>query len=212
MNIVPLFPLGFWLASAIAQELPAGPGNVDISDDINGDITVEAAIAPRPGPRLLDRVVAVVGDRVITASDVALEQVLMRRDASSIAELYDPSDTPLTRLIDAALVRGVAGDVAIYQPDAALVRARLSALRATWEDPADYEHFLASFGLDEGELAGVLFSRLVVELYLRRNIGLAAESAGLDAVQAQAMLRDWFDARRRQVPVRLVTDHSAATP
>lgn len=164
----------------------------------------ESASEAPPEARLLDRVVAVVGDRVITSSDVALEEILFERDPPRVALLRVGGRDALDRLIEAALIRQAAGEVAIYQPSAAEVRERLATLRSTWEDPAAYVLFLSTWGLDEGSLAGMLFTRMVVERYAHRNIGLAAESDGLSADEARARLDAWLAARRAEVTVRKI--------
>lgn len=159
---------------------------------------------PEPESRQIDRVVAVVGDRVITASDVALEELLFQRDPPRVTVLRVGASDPLDRLVEAALIRPVAGDVSLYQPSKTEVRERLVSLRATWEDPAEYQVFLATFGLDESALSGMLYARLVVERYVQRNFGLAAEADGLTPEEARASLDAWLAARRRTVPVRKV--------
>ena len=179
------------LLSAVLLALCVGGAPALGSDDVE------------PGPLLLDRVVAVVGDRLILASDVALERALSERDPRP-APIGQPGRSPLLVLIDASIIRGLAGDVTIYQPSSADVRERLAALRATWENPGDYIRFLATYGLDEDRLSGVLFSRMVVERYLQRAVVLPSQTAGEDASGLRSRYDAWIREARAGVPVRIV--------
>ena len=157
----------------------------------------------------IDRIVAVVGERLVTASDVELEAILTARDPRSVAVLSAGARTPLESLIDAAIIRGLAGNIAVYQPDDADVRARLDALRATFEDPDAWRRFLLAFGLDEDALAGILYSRMVVERVVHRNVGLASEAARETPDAYLKRYEAWIAERRNRVSVRLVAERGA---
>lgn len=178
-------------ALLVALALSLAAGRARAADDVE------------PGPLLLDRVVAVVGDRLILSSDVALERALTDRDPRP-SPIGQPGRSPLLVLIDASIIRGLAGDVTIYQPSAADVRERLATLRATWENPGDYIRFLATYGLDEDRLSGVLFARIVVERYLQRAVVLPSQTAGEDAAGLRSRYDAWIRASRAGVPIRIV--------
>lgn len=165
------------------------------------------------GATLLDRIEAVVGDRLVMASDVALEAVLAARDPSPVPVLRARQRDPLEALIDAAVIRGLAGAVSLYQPEDAALRERLDGLRSSWEDPQDYAAFLKRFGLDEDRLAGAIYSRMVIERYVHRNVGLAAEAANEDEAAYLARYQSWIDAQRRRVVIRVVApQHREGAP
>jgi len=111
---------------------------------------------------------------------------------------------PLQFMVDAAIIRGLAGDVAVYQPSWGDVEGRLEHLRQSWPDPADYQAFLVAHGLNDDRLAGILYSRMVVERYVQRNVGLAAEAAGDTPQQYADRYADWIGQLREQVLVRQV--------
>lgn len=161
-----------------------------------------------PEPMVLDRVVAVVDDRIILASDVALEQEISRREAPTAGGLVWLRSDPLESLIDAAVIRGLAGDVAIYQPSAAEVRARQLTLRESFEQPTDYAAFLLHFGLNEDRLAGVLYAREVVERYVQRNLLLGANSASVDPVALSARYDAWINQARERASIRHIAPWS----
>lgn len=165
-----------------------------------------------PTAVLADRIVMVVGDRLITASDVALEAVLVDRDPSPVVPLQAQRDDPLGFLRDLAIIRGLAGETAVYRPTPAEVRGRIEALRSSWPDPESWQRFLRDHGLDEERLAALLFSRMVAERYIQRNVGLAARSAGEDEAAYVARFETWMAAQRRRVSIRKLEPLGSGRP
>lgn len=157
-------------------------------------------------PVMLDRVVAVVGDRIITASDVRLERALADRDPSPVAALARRQrEGSLEAVVDGAIVRKLAGDIAIYAPSTTEVSQRVAALRQSWPDPADYARFLGAMGLDEERLAGRIYSRMVIERYVYRNVTLASETAGESPDVAWDRYQSWIGRERSRVEIRYVS-------
>ncbi|MEN9785958.1 MAG: hypothetical protein RLZZ299_1222 [Pseudomonadota bacterium] len=128
-------------------------------------------------PRTVDAVVCVVGDRVITRSDVVMEEALAARDPSSVPPWSRRDRTALERLVDAAVLRLAAGDVSVYRPGEGDVLARVDRLRGR-EGPAATMAFLARWGLDEGGLQALLYRRMVVERFVVRALSTRAAAAG----------------------------------
>ena len=62
-----------------------------------------------PHAEVVDAVLRVVGDRIVTRSDVAFEQDLDPRDQSPIATLEDPAYAYEQRVVDFAILRQLAG-------------------------------------------------------------------------------------------------------
>lgn len=149
---------------------------------------------------VVDRILHVVGDRILTSSDLAFEGELAAHDPSPVPALADPAYPIEQRLPDMAILRALAGEVAVYEPTPAEVRARGERLRASWPVREDYEAFLARWGLDEERLLGLVYSRLVVEKYVMRNLPLPAEPADLPAWRAA--YQPWMAGLRERVPVR----------
>ncbi len=122
--------------------------------------------APAHADRV-DRIVAVVEDQLVLESEVRLERELSRLDDQGLLwAIPDPQE----RLIDAAVLRLAAADVALYQPDDEDIRQRREAIRAHFTDRASWRDFLYRHGLTEDRLAVVLRRRMVAERYLRRNL------------------------------------------
>lgn len=134
---------------------------------------------------VIDRVVAVVEEQLVTASDVALEADLARIDESPVPFWIVGHGDSLHRLIDAAVIRELAGDVALYRPSDEAVGARIEAMRGRFRSPgaepgaaggrdrSAWQAFLARRGLDEESLRGIVERRMVVEAYLSRNVPVA---------------------------------------
>lgn len=171
-------------------------------------IAAPARAEAPPGPAVIDRVVASVGDRVITQSDVALERVLRERDPSPVPAIQGRRGDPLDALVDLALARGHAGSIAVYEPSAADVRARMAAVRAAWPDPRDWAVFLDRVGHTEEQLAGALYSRMVAERYVVRNITAPARGRVEDPAEAEGAAEvayaRWVDEQRRRVAIRVI--------
>jgi hypothetical protein len=144
---------------------------------------------------VVDRILHVVGDRIVTQSDVEMEAEFDAHDIATVEALEDPAYPVEQRLVDYAVIRDLAGDVAVYKPPAADVRARFERFRASWGRPEDYAAFLARWGLDDDRMMGFIYSRLVVERYILRNLGAGVTEATPYATwitdqRARASVRD----------------------
>jgi hypothetical protein len=161
--------------------------------------------AQAPEPVLIDRVVVVVSDRIITASDITLEAELARRIPSPVRALRDIQlRDPTQALIEQSIIRSYAAQVAIYQPTAEEVQQRLRELRETFPSPDDYDLFLSRHGLSEVRIIDRLRSRLSVERYVHRNIDLSSQSAREDEEAYFRRYRDWISAQLTATTVRFV--------
>lgn len=151
-----------------------------------------AAFAAEP----LDRVLFVVGERVVTRSDVAFETFFDAHDASPVPafEAAGPVDE---RLRDIAVIRQLAGDISVFQPSAADVRTRADAFLAHWPRADDGLAALRAWGLDESGFLGLVYSRLVVERCVRRSVPLPADLTDTAALVAWSARYDAWVAEVR---------------
>lgn len=145
---------------------------------------------------VVDRIVRAVADRVITASDVELEHELRRWDHAGIPCIEAPELSDLDRLTDYAVLRALAGDIAIYRPSDAEVQVRWKRFRDAWPRSDDYDAFLARWGLDDEALKGLFSSRLAAERYLLRNLAARADA------DADAACRAWLVDLRARARIR----------
>lgn len=122
---------------------------------------------------VVDRILHVVGDRTVTASDVAFELELDPYDVSAVPALEDPAYAVEWRLVDFAILRDAAGDVDVFKPTGSEVDARWERFRTAWPNTDAYALFLRRWGIDDEALKGFFYSRLVVEHYVLRNLAVA---------------------------------------
>lgn len=138
---------------------------------------------------VVDRIEAVVGERIVTASDVAFEAELDPHDESPVATLERPEYGLRERLVDFAVIRSLAGDIEVFRPTPREVLDRWEQFRASWNPPEGYTAFLARWGMDDDDLRGFLYSRLVVEHYVARTLAVLSardHDPGVDPYPAWA--------------------------
>lgn len=152
----------------------------------------------------LDRVLFVVGERIVTESDVAFETFFDTFDQSPVPALEDDQRPVNERLLDIAVVRQLAGDISVFQPSAAEVRTRADAALAYWPRADDGLAALRTWGLDEPAFLGFVYSRLVVERCIRRSVPLPSEPVTPEALAAwNTRYGAWIAEVRARTEVRV---------
>lgn len=151
---------------------------------------------------VIDRVVSVVDERIITASDLGFERDFAEHDVSPLP-FFEQSQDTLQRLEDYRVLRAQAADVEAFQPKADQVEARLEAFKTSWALRRDYEAFLQRWGMDEEGLREQLYARMVAERFVIRNLGLTAEDL-VNPAAAAARYEAWMAPRREAVAIRRV--------
>jgi len=175
------------------------------------------ALAQPPAPATLeatlaDRVVSVVGDTVITLSDLELEKTIAAHDSSSLPA-FNHQD-PLLRLEDFRILRSLSGDVPLYVPDRLTIDNRMARFRSTWAGEKAYLVFLHEQGLQEQDLRSLMRSRVMAEAYVERNVGLALR-AEIDPAapdwesQYQTAYEAWMSKRRKEAGIRRIPERTA---
>ncbi len=163
--------------------------------------------AQAPSAVLADRVVSVLGESIVTATEVGFEEALHPHLASPIPPLANPDMEALQRLEDMRMLLLLAGDVPLYAPDRSQLDARLVAVRSTWDGEKAYLAFLARWGMTEADLRSHLRGRMVVESYIHRNVGLSleweSEQVGWASVYITAY-EDWITPRRTEARARRI--------
>lgn len=185
--------------------LPAGLRSLRIASGALlwfGLPTIARADGPGDTPAravVIDQIVLVIGDRVVTTSELRLEEALRAR-LPWWAPPQPEGTSTLQVVADAALIRALAGDAALYVPDDELVRDRAAQVRAAWGDPEAWQSFLLQHGLDEERLLTLVRSRLIVDRYLQRTLSLAARSEGKPL---EALYAGWILTQRGRLPLRV---------
>jgi hypothetical protein len=143
----------------------------------------------------VDRIVAVVADTAVLQSDV---------DRARLLEPVDRTDVPFwthgdraERTVEAAMITEAAGDVAIYTPSDAAVRARMERLRQQFAERRAWDAFLAEGGWTPTTLTAALRRRMRVEAYLTRTIAPRPDQTVLFEFATRELVADL--ARRTRV-------------
>ncbi|MBM4390325.1 MAG: hypothetical protein FJ090_04315 [Deltaproteobacteria bacterium] len=145
----------------------------------------------------VDRVLVFAGDRIVTEGDVAFEAFFSPHDASPVPAFEDEGYPVEEKLVDIALARALAGDLAIFRPSDAEVRARLDAFLASFAEPEEGRRRLMEWGFDGEEFMGFLYSRMVAERCVLRSV--VASDTGADWTERYAA---WTTELRSRSPVR----------
>jgi len=159
-----------------------------------------ALLAAEPVEARIDHIALVVGERVVLGSDLAVEERLAQMDPIPIPALQRRRAASREEwLIDAAVIRGLAGSTSVYTPSPADVALRVERVRAQMPDEGAWFVFLATAGLTADTFASLIYTRLVVERYVQRNAGVLALGDGPEADEAYAA---WVSGLRARVAIR----------
>jgi hypothetical protein len=151
---------------------------------------------------VVDRVVAVVEDRIVLESDVRWEAAMMQVEPAP-ALLWARTADPTVRATEAAGIRVLAGDIALYQPDSGSVAERVLVLSDAVGGPAALDVWLAGLGVDREGLVELLRRRMIAEAWAARNVAVRADDeaawiAACDELVASQLERLRF---RRTAPI-----------
>lgn len=161
--------------------------------------SLQAARAEDDAPT--DAIVWQIGSRVVTLSDVALEEALAAWDMSSTAPWNLRERRVEDRLVDAAVVRERAGDSTIYRPSSTEVAARLRTVRLeAGQEP--WDAFLGRWGLRDTDVEAILFRRMVVERYVLRALAARLPVGGTTPDAVATAYAAWMAELRAEVPLQ----------
>jgi len=193
-------------------------------------LCVSIAVAPSQA-ELIDRVLATVGPRVITLSDVRAVSRLGLIDTAGSA---DATAAIVQRLIDRTLVLEEVDRYAPPEPSEEAIQQGVATIRARFGRPEEFARAVAASGIDERSVREWVRNELRIERYItQRFSGLIEPSpteieayvaqhagevdpdgrgAGDAAVQRaardrlvpsrrEALVREWIDGLRRRAEI-----------
>lgn len=158
---------------------------------------------PALDPLMIDRAVAVVGIRVITRSELEVARWLENREPSPVAAVRFDPDRPTEWWIEQVMLRELAGDISVYQPDPAAVRERAERLLAEL-DPEDLATRGLALGVNRESIVAWVQGRMVVERFVARNLGLGTELLPEAERGLAPSYSEWLDELRDQVAIRRI--------
>jgi hypothetical protein len=133
---------------------------------------VLAILTPALGAEVFDRVLAVVGTRAVTLSDVRAAEAF--GFAAGTPPMPATADV-LARLINRELMLTEVDRYAAPDPEAAVVDRRVAQVRARFATQESYEQALARTAMTAGRLRAVIAENLRIETYLEQRFGAAAQ-------------------------------------
>jgi len=150
---------------------------------------------------VLDRVLAVVGDDLITLTDVTAARDLGL--AIVPPGTADPVRAVLTQLIDRALILAEVDRYAPPEPAADDVTTALAIVRGRFPTDAAYQAALARSGIDENHLRETLRQSLRIRAYLNQRFvaSPADRTPGAAEDRQQALIDDWVAGLRRRASI-----------
>ena len=154
---------------------------------------------------VVDRAVAIVGEAVITLSDVRMHQAMAQHDPSFVPSLQANSGGGLREMMDATIVRQSAGSIPVYQPTPDQIEIRMNRFMDQWPSPNAYRIFLATHGLTEDRIRVLLRRRAIVERVVLRALGTPKE----DLSKWTRRFEAWMQAERNGARVRIIPAQGA---
>ncbi len=171
-------------------------------------LLVPGLLLPRPAHAQaeltrLDRAVAVVGERVVTSSEVQIALALARRDPAGVPALAPDLSRQEQWWIEQVMIRQLAGDVQVYQPSAAELRDRVDRLLAAFEDGIALAELQQRYGLDRDGIEAWVYNRLVVERFVLRNVGALSRDGEVTELSPDRY-QAWLETVRNGVAMRRI--------
>jgi len=161
---------------------------------------------PASEPQVIDRVLARVGDQVITLSDARAAITLGIVEPAGGG---DPIAAALSALIDRELVLAEANRYAAPPPDPAAVDARLAAIRRRYQSDADWQAALDAAALTPARLLDSVRDTLRVQAYLDELFSAPAQPTDDEVARYYEQHRADFVRDGRQLPLDEARDLAA---
>jgi hypothetical protein len=165
----------------VACALVAPFEGVSFADSPPASGTVaDAGPDPLAGARLVDGVVALIGKRIVTLSQLEQDARVSLANHGEIAEAYQPLDdralaSALDYLINQELVAGEARRLEVFEVSQAEIDAEEKSLSQRFHWPESLNSFLARFSIAESELQAILRRGLRARRYLDHRLRLQLE-------------------------------------
>ena len=137
--------------------------------------------------QVLDRIVATVGQQVITLSDA--------RAAAGLGLLPDASSLPLERvverLVDRELMRAEIDRFGVMAPPSEMLASRIDAIRKRFANPKALEAALEAHGLSDARFRAWVADDWRIEQYIQQRFDAASQPTDEDVLQ-------YFQSRERE--------------
>jgi hypothetical protein len=159
----------------------------------------------------IDRVISVVGEAIVTASDLRIEQDLLRFDAISCPPLAAPQTDVLGLLEERRILHRLAEGRTLYAPTKLEISNRIKLL--TEAMGPEFNDFQNRWGLRTVQLETLMRDRIMEESYVDANLGRALQAEQLSdpserEIRYRQAYRSWINARKEGVSIRRPQDRT----
>jgi hypothetical protein len=121
---------------------------------------------------VIDRVLAVVGNQVVTLSDA---RAVLEFGLVEPRRGVDPTSDALQYLVNRQLMLSEVDRYSAPSPDAAVLAKRMTAIRSRFPSDAAYQQALARTAFTEGRLRDLAGDNLRIEAYLDQRFSAPAQ-------------------------------------
>ena len=157
---------------------------------------------------LIDRVLAIVGGRVIMLSDV---RGFLRLGLITPVRAEDPEIETLTRLIERHLILAEVDRYVIEEPSPETIEQRLVEVQRRFATEAELRDALAEAGLSDEDLREIVRDDTRIDVYL--DWRFAAATQPTDAARRDELIADWVSSLSdRSDVIRLDQPSAARSP
>jgi len=203
---------------------------------VGAAVAVVACVGPLSAQQVVDRVLAVVGSSVITASDV---RATIELDLLPPAGPAESGRTVLDRLVERELMRLEVVRFTSIEPADEAIAERLATVEGAFPSREQYLDTLSRLGMTESRVVAFVRNDLMIEDYVRQRFAAAAQPIDEDvrsyyrthldefrtaeellpyeqaepearrrltAARRAALLRQWLDELGRRTEVRRVQE------
>jgi hypothetical protein len=155
---------------------------------------------------LTDRIIAVVEGRVITLSDLRLENELKTLSICEFSPMQEHREEDgMKFLIELQVLRHLAGDNPLYRPTNDEINRRISSMLAHWNNEDEYMAFKLKHGLDDAKVRTNLQTMMIAESYAKRKLGVAK---GESEEELQRRYNEWITDQITSVHLMIIQEIS----
>jgi hypothetical protein len=162
--------------------------------DVLAALVAIAALTIGMRAQVIDRILAIVDQQLITLSDV---RAVVRLRLLDIAGAADPTGAALDRMIDRRLMLVEVDRYLPPEPTAAAIDARLAKVQEPFGDDAAFQKVLTPLGMSRDDVRRFVRDDLRIEAYLQQRF-----SGAVQAADRERLIRDWLEGLRRRGNVK----------
>ncbi|RMG11173.1 MAG: hypothetical protein D6729_18385, partial [Deltaproteobacteria bacterium] len=149
---------------------------------------------------LVEEVVLVVGDAVVTRSDLELEARVVLVGNGGLEAAFGPIDVETVRsvqswLVNQLLIHAEAERLGVFEASSEEVEQALDAFRRRFGDEATWRRFLRSQDVGEDRIAAILRRNIRVRRYLESRVKLTVQVSDEDVAAFYERERSRFGDR-----------------